>query len=51
MEIYYVGDEVANSKKYKSLREQNFKLWKEIQTEDINIILPHLFFIISFMAL
>tara|TARA_B100001540_G_scaffold138062_1_gene122745 strand:+ start:629 stop:1804 length:1176 start_codon:yes stop_codon:yes gene_type:complete len=38
MEIYYVGEKAANSKKYKSLRKQNFKLWKEIQTEDLNII-------------
>jgi len=38
MEIYYVGDKAANSKKFISLRKQNFKLWKEIQTEDLNII-------------
>ncbi len=38
MEIYYVGEKAANSKKFKSLRKQNFKLWKEIQTEDLNII-------------
>ena len=38
MEIYYVGDGAANSKKYKSLRKQNFKLWEEIQKEDVDII-------------
>ena len=38
MEIYYVGEKAANSKKYLSLRKQNFKLWKSIQTEDLNII-------------
>ena len=38
MEIYYVGEKAANSKKFKPLRKKNFKLWKEIQTEDLNII-------------
>ena len=38
MEIYYVGEKAANSKKFKSLRKQNYKLWKAIQTEDLNII-------------
>ena len=38
MEIYYVGEKAANSNKFKSLRKQNYKLWKEIQTEDLNII-------------
>ena len=38
MEIYYVGEEAANSKKFKSLRRQNFKLWKGVQSEDLNII-------------
>ena len=38
MEIYYVGEKAANSKKFKSLRKKNYKLWKEIQTEDLNII-------------
>ena len=28
----------ANSKKYKFLREQNFNLWKDVQSEDLNII-------------
>ena len=38
MEIYYVGEKAANSKKFKSLRKQNHKLWKEVQSEDLNII-------------
>jgi len=38
MEIYYVGDEAANSKKYKSLRKQNHKLWEGVQSEDVSII-------------
>ena len=38
MEIYYVGEEAALSDKYKSLREQNYKQWHSIQSEDIMII-------------
>ena len=38
MEIYYVGEKAANSKKFKSLRKQNYKLWKSVQSEDVNII-------------
>ena len=38
MEIYYVGEEAAESKKYKSLRKQNHKLWEDIQREDVDII-------------
>jgi len=38
MEIYYVGDKAANSKKFKSLRKQNYKLWKVVQSEDVHII-------------
>ena len=38
MEIYYVGDEAANSKKYKSLRQKNHKQWEDIQKEDVDII-------------
>ena len=38
MEIYYVGEEAANSKKFKSIRKQNHKLWKGVQSEDVNII-------------
>ena len=38
MEIYYVGEKAANSKKFKSLRKQNYKLWKEVQSEDVSII-------------
>jgi len=38
MEIYYVGNEAANSKKFKTLRKQNLKLWRSVQIEDLNII-------------
>ena len=38
MEIYYVGEEAALSKNYKSLRKQNFEQWHSIQSEDLNII-------------
>ena len=38
MEIYYVGEEAALSDKYKSLREQNYKQWHSIQSEDLKII-------------
>ena len=38
MDIYYVGEDAALSDEYKSLREQNFKLWHSIQSEDLNII-------------
>ena len=38
MEIYYVGEESAKSNKYKSLREENYKQWHSIQSEDLNII-------------
>ncbi len=38
MEIYYVENNPANSKKYKNLRKQNYELWKGVQSEDLNII-------------
>ncbi len=38
MEIYYVGEEAAFADKYKSLREENFKQWYSIQSEDLMII-------------
>jgi len=38
MEIYYVGNEAANSKKFKTLRKQNLKLWYGVQSEDVGII-------------
>lgn len=38
MDIYYVGDDAAFSDEYKSLREQNYKLWHSIQSEDLDII-------------
>ena len=38
MEIYYVGDKAANSKKFKSLRKQNLELWRSVQSQDLSII-------------
>ena len=38
MDIYYVGEDAAFSDEYKSLREQNFKLWHSIQSDDLDII-------------
>ena len=38
MEIYYVGQDAAEGDNYKSLRKQNFKLWHDVQSEDISII-------------
>ena len=38
MEIYYVGEEAAISDKYKSIREENFFQWKNIMSEDLDII-------------
>ena len=38
MEIYYVGEEAAQSKKFKSLRMQNHKQWENIQKEDVDMI-------------
>ena len=38
MDIYYVGKEAAESKKYRLLREQNYNQWHSIQSEDLDII-------------
>ncbi len=38
MEIYYVGEEAALSKKYKKIRKENYIQWKKIMTEDLDII-------------
>ena len=38
MELYYVGEDAANSKKFESLRKQNHKQWEDIQKEDVDII-------------
>ena len=38
MEIYYVGNNAANSKKFKNLRKKNMKLWHDVQLEDVGII-------------
>ena len=38
MEIYYVGEEAAISDKYKNIRKENYLQWKNIMTEDLEII-------------
>ena len=38
MDIYYVGEEAANSKTFEFLRKQNYEQWLSIQSEDLNII-------------
>jgi len=38
LEIYYIGEESANSKKLKSMRKDNAKFWKKVMTEDIKAI-------------
>ncbi len=38
MEIYYVGKDAAFSNKYKKIRKENFIQWKNIMTEDLDII-------------
>ena len=38
MEIYYVGEEAALSEKYKHIRIENYNQWKNIMTEDLDII-------------
>ena len=38
LEIYYIGEESANSKELKSMRKENAKFWKEVMTEDIKAI-------------
>jgi choline monooxygenase len=38
MEIYYVGKNAATLNKYKSLRKQNYEMWHNIQSEDLDII-------------
>ena len=38
LEIYYIGEESANSKDLKNMRKENAKFWKEVMTEDIKAI-------------
>jgi choline monooxygenase len=38
VEIYYIGEESANSKELKDMRKENAKFWKEVMIEDIKAI-------------
>ena len=38
MQMYYVGEESANSKQLKEMRKQNLKFWKDVMLEDINAV-------------
>ena len=38
MEIYYAGKEAATAVEYKNLRKQNYEMWLNVQSEDLNII-------------
>jgi choline monooxygenase len=37
-EMYYIGDESANSDEYKEIRKKNFLFWQEVMSEDIAAI-------------
>ena len=36
--MYYVGDNSANGKKFKSMRKENTSFWKDVMSEDIKAI-------------
>ena len=38
MQIYYVGDKSANGEKFKELRKENARFWKDVMLEDISAI-------------
>ncbi len=38
MQMYYVGNESANSEDLKDLRKENSRFWKDVMLEDINAI-------------
>ncbi len=38
MQMYYVGNESANSEELKELRKENLRFWKDVMLEDINAI-------------
>jgi choline monooxygenase len=38
LEIYYIGEESANSNELKNMRKENAKFWKEVMSEDIKAI-------------
>ena len=38
MQMYYVGDKSANGKDLKELRKKNVRFWKDVMSEDVNVI-------------
>ena len=36
--MYYIGDNSANGKEFKSMRKENTRFWKEVMSEDIRAI-------------
>ena len=36
--MYYVGDDSANGKEFKSMRKENSRFWKDVMSEDIKAI-------------
>jgi len=38
LEMYYIGEESANSKELQGMRKENSKFWKEVMSEDIKAI-------------
>ena len=38
MQMYYIGEESANSEQYKDLRKENSRFWKDVMLEDISAI-------------
>ena len=38
MEMYYIGEESANSEELKELRKENARFWKDVMLEDVSAI-------------
>ena len=38
MQMYYVGEESANSENLKDLRKENTRFWKDVMLEDVNAV-------------
>ncbi len=38
LEMYYIGEESANSKELESMRKDNINFWKEVMSEDIKAV-------------
>ena len=38
MQMYYVGEESANSENLKELRKENTRFWKDVMLEDVNAV-------------